>query len=149
MLQVAVIGTVLILGTLLLQRYFAVREVTDLAMTEIAMNHEKHLAMETISADYAVVGRQLAKLDFALRAPVGLDNELVLLGGRYCSIQGQLAAQLKLRNDNSGQVHTLFVTPIGERLADIGEQQLLHKNIAVKLWQESDLFFALASDRVD
>jgi hypothetical protein len=76
-----------------------------------------------------------------------------VLGGRYCSIQGVTAAQLRLR-DQAGWIRTLYQVPYEVSrfgvLPDIGagEQPKLTqvRGLTVELWVEKGLLFALTRE---
>ncbi|MAE95782.1 MAG: hypothetical protein CL910_14085, partial [Deltaproteobacteria bacterium] len=73
-------------------------------LREIALNHSKNLTVEFAAVGYPRLREQMAELDFSLRAPRRTPGgDLHMLGGRYCSIQGRLAAQIKLE-DERGRV---------------------------------------------
>ena len=51
------------------------------------------------------------QLDFLpIESGIVQKNTKELLGGRYCSIQGVTATQLRLKDKSSGQVQTLYQT---------------------------------------
>ena len=70
-----------------------------------------------------------------------------MLGGRYCSIQGRLAAQIKLE-DEHGSVLTLFQTNFDERFDGLTEVQRELDGIRIRVWREGDLLFALAGSEI-
>lgn len=111
---------------------------------EVAMNHNKALAVEYQADSYQVLAQQMDKLDFTLRAPDAAFKEgLTLIGGRYCSIQGELAAQIKME-DEAGQVYTIYQTRSNEALQSIGQNRLSFQQVEIRIWQEQGLLFALA-----
>ena len=81
------------------QFYHFNKSTSELVLAEIAMNHNKRLDSEYIFNDFNQLKLAMQRLDFELLSPVNLS--LKLIGGRYCSIQGNLAAQLKVKLDNS------------------------------------------------
>lgn len=113
---------------------------------EIALNHEKTLDLDFVVHDYDVLGRAMDKLDFALAEPQETPAALALVGGRYCSIQGQLAAQLRLERKDGGRA-TLYQTKLAPSLAALGARTIERDAVSVRLWSEGDVFFALARDR--
>jgi len=118
--------------------------VTEQVAREVAMNHNKALTVEYPTNSYDVLSKEMDKLDFILRAPSAvLQQGLVLVGGRYCSIQGQLAAQIKL-SDSDGRIYTLYQTHSAEQLKSINAGQLQRDQVDIQLWEEQGLLFALA-----
>ncbi|WP_462322791.1 hypothetical protein [Halochromatium sp.] len=130
---------------------------------EVAGQHLHLKPLEVEAADLNQVRRYLSQLDFrplASDAPALAD--LSLQGGRYCSIQGVPAAQLRLRPDAShGEasgagdgVQTLYQAryeperhgPLPDR--DRGEEpgRLRARGLTVLLWVEGGVVFALVRD---
>ncbi|MFT5369835.1 MAG: hypothetical protein ACI8V2_004813 [Candidatus Latescibacterota bacterium] len=67
-----------------------------------------------------------------------------LLGGRYCTIQGELAAQLKRQHKKTGDVKTLYVTRLTQSLQNVQAQTTTQNNITIQTWKTSDCLFGLA-----
>jgi len=120
--------------------------LTALVLEEIAMNHNKKLDAEYVETRPEILRVAMQRLDFPLNLPVDVQRDFQLVGGRYCSIQGGLAAQLKVRNRVSGAVSTLYVTELTEKLARIREQHVLQGSVNIHLWQQQGRFFGLATD---
>ncbi len=120
--------------------------LTALVLEEIAMNHNKKLDAEYMETQPEILRVAMQRLDFPLNLPVDIQRDFQLVGGRYCSIQGGLAAQLKVRNRVSGAVSTLYVTELTEKLARIKEQHVLQGSVDIHLWQQQGRFFGLATD---
>ena len=142
-LAAAVVLTVA--GGLWLRHWTAAERLADRVVAEVAMNHRKDLAVEVETSDYELLGTALDKLPFEIAPPAAeqaLGYELV--GGRYCSIQAQLAAQLKIRHSRTGRLATLYVTELSPELASLPGQQLSADEITVDLWAQGGLLFALA-----
>jgi hypothetical protein len=110
---------------------------------EVAMNHKKQLDLEFSGRDYAALEAQMSKLDFALATPSSpTTSQLHVVGARYCSIQGQLAAQIRLR-DPAGLAYTLYETRLTNKLhAVAGEVKT--EDVRIRLWSEKGLFYGLA-----
>lgn len=117
---------------------------------EVVSNHLKLKPLEVKTGSINAVRGYFTKLDFmpvesSLQA---LDN-LQLIGGRYCSLQGITAAQLRMKQGENLQ--TLYETEyVPDVFGDIpslekGEEPLVvyAKGIKVKVWLEKGLLFAL------
>ena len=126
--------------------FFNERDLAGRVYAEIAMNHKKGLAAEMATDDFTAVGRVLDRLDFAITEPGGPAAGLALLGGRYCSIQGRLAAQLKL--DDGGAVRTLYVAELTPELEAIVGESVIHDSVDITVWREGDVFLGLAGDAI-
>ena len=113
---------------------------------EIATNHLKRVPSEINSDSLQSVQEYLNRIDFALIESSQLTaNRWKLLGGRYCSIQGKLAVQLKMRNKQDNLLHTLYQVPFP--ITGIDEehlpQEIFVDGAKVKLWREKDLLLGL------
>ena len=110
---------------------------------EIAMNHRKLLAVEFISETIPDLSQQMSKLDFSLIRPGRLSEALTIVGARYCSIQGAIAAQIQL-TDAAGHPYTLYQTRIRAPLTSIQEETFEFEGLQLKLWHENGIFLGLA-----
>ena len=109
---------------------------------EVALNHTKSLRPDVLTGSFDELG--LDRLDFEPRMPLRLaDIGLVLEGARYCSIQGQIAAQLVLR-DEAGTRLTLYQTRLSPGLTSVPDAELSLDGARVELWTEGDLLLGLA-----
>ncbi|NIV42139.1 MAG: hypothetical protein GWN50_07225 [Candidatus Dadabacteria bacterium] len=127
--------------------YFDGYLLTKRVIKEIEMNHNKHLSVEMASTDYEQLSKMLAKLDFVLVQP---DSEFTkkyeLLGGRYCSIQGELAAQLKLKHKDNDTISTLYAAKLNPELNKIKLTDKSTESTNIKLWKSDKIFYGLAQD---
>ncbi len=120
-------------------------DAVDYVAAEVAMNHNKHLAAEVATQDVRQLAGQLDKLDFSLSLPASVNTTAyTLLGGRYCSLHYQLAAQLKLKRVDDGKILTLYVTrPIHAVRSHRLPALKVVDGVQVRLWCEKGLFFGL------
>lgn len=110
----------------------------------VAAHHVLAQASTVTSPRISDVAAALDRLDFTIRLPTRADLPTwQLLGGRYCSIAGNIAAQLRLRATD-GSEHTLYVTRRAGAVAAVPEFSTMIDGIAVRIWAESDLSFAWA-----
>jgi len=108
------------------------------------MNHNKQLASEFISDNYSKLAATMDKLDFIIKSPEQLkDSGYQLLGARYCSIQGRIAAQINLVNQH-GESMTLYVTQLNDALSVLQNKSQSHENLLISNWHENGLFYSLA-----
>lgn len=128
---------------------------------EIALNHRKDLAVEFTTSAYPELAGHMEKLDFV---PADAGDDYRLIGARYCSIQGRIAAQLKL-SDDTGGVHALYQTRWDDRYDRLLDGQsgaprdipsdreteirsgirIDLDDVEVRLWRQGDLLFGLAT----
>lgn len=125
--------------------------VFDQIVAEVAHNHHKNMDPEILSNDLADIQKTLKHLDFTLVASQNFDSDQwTLIGGRYCSIQGKTAAQLKLQNTKDASFYTLYQVPLS---TDWNPEMLKNglkeiDGIVVQTWVEKGLLFALAGPQV-
>ena len=112
---------------------------------EIAMNHIKNLGAEYNFDSFKDISKEMKDLDFSSTEPLFYnEKEFELIGSRYCSIQGNIAAQIKLADIN-GKVHTLYQTALTEDLKQLQNNSLIVDGVKIRLWEENGLFMGLAS----
>ncbi|WP_394204292.1 hypothetical protein [Shewanella waksmanii] len=118
---------------------------------EVAVNHIKMKPLEIEAQALPPLQRYFTELDFAVTASQRVSA--TLLGGRYCSIQGESAAQLRYQQVD-GQIVTLYEVPFEPQRHQqipqlaLGEppMSLQVRGIAVLLWVEKGLLMAQVSD---
>jgi len=121
--------------------------------SEVSYNHLKFKPLEVTSTQLSDVTQYFKKLDFNPLGSVqvtALSSRLV--GGRYCSIQGNIAAQLRMQ-DEKGAISTLFESRFNAEdfdfLPKLEDQEApisVHVDgQRVKLWVEKGLVMALVS----
>ena len=129
------------------------RDISWKIADEVAMNHIKMKPMELKSDRLAPLRDYFTQLDFSVvNSDLLAKQNYTMLGGRYCSIQGVTAAQIRYRTDN-GQKVTLYEVAYDPKLyGDIpkieqGEAPLSIdvKGVSVSLWVEKGLLMAEAS----
>lgn len=117
---------------------------------EVAMNHIKMKPLELKTSSMAPLRDYFTELDFSVVGSRLLSKQNnIMLGGRYCSIQGVAAAQIRYETV-TGQKVTLYEVGYDvQRYGDIpridqGELPLSIdvKGINVSLWVEKGLLMA-------
>lgn len=119
---------------------------------EVARNHVKMKPLEVQTQQLSQLRDYFTQLDFTLvNSSLLNSSDSKMLGGRYCSIQGLTAAQIRF-TANDKQHITLYevqydpnrygVLPILER----GQQptELVVRGVAVSIWVEKGLLMATA-----
>ena len=138
------LAAALVIGLGGLHFHLVERDIAARVLAEVAMNHGKQLDVEIASGDIAVVAAALDRLDIHLRPSGQWPARYALLGGRYCSIQGGLAAQLKLRDQETGDLHTLYATRLTSDLETVVDTATTYDNVGITFWRDGDVFFTLA-----
>lgn len=115
------------------------------AAREIALNHRKQLGEEFVATDFDGLRRQMHKLDFALIEPASVRAlGLRVTGARYCSIQGNLAAQIHL-SDGKGRRYTLYQAHVSNEAGEEFAERRIVENVDIRQWRDGTLFFGLAT----
>jgi hypothetical protein len=119
------------------------RNTLESIANEVIYNHKKALPSEFIVDSISELNTRLIKLEFETKDSTQLANYEVL-GARYCSIQGQTAAQIKVRKNTS--ISTLYQSDF----IRVDKSKLPYvytdKNTSVRIWVENNLLHALATD---
>ena len=125
---------------------------------EVAQNHLKLKPLDVSARSMDEIQRFFTQLDFSpvssgLMATRYTLPEQAMLGGRYCSIKGVTAAQLRYRSGAAG-VSTLYEVAYDRAKfgpvpsIDQGESptELFLKGLKVSLWVEKGLLMVLVTD---
>ncbi|MBL4772231.1 MAG: hypothetical protein JKX98_01050 [Alcanivoracaceae bacterium] len=125
------------------------RLITQIA-SEVAKNHLKLKPLEVKSSQIAEVQNYFDKLDFLPISSLQFKrkNQVSLAGGRYCSIIGSIAAQLRYKKEN-GEIVTFYQTNYSDifyGLPDItkGYDPIITyaRGLEVNIWIEKGLVMA-------
>lgn len=127
-------------------------EIRERIAMEVATNHIKLKPMEVETSNIEGIREYFEKLDFVpVTSKLVSQSGLELIGGRYCSLQGITAAQLRVRKPGGRNVQTLYQTeyrkdvfksiPVMEEGDDPVE--ITVKGTRVKIWVEKGLLLAL------
>jgi hypothetical protein len=151
-LAVAAMFVVAVVTTFMLSQFSgtSLENMPQLIAEEVVNNHLNMKPLEVKGGSINSVRGYFTKLNFMpaeskLRA---LDS-LQLLGGRYCSLQGITAAQLRMKQGQNlqTQYQTEYLPEVFGDLPQLekGEKPLIvfAKGIKVKVWVEKGLLFAL------
>lgn len=123
--------------------------------SEVVHNHIRLKPMEVASNHLSVVGDYFEKLDFS---PVESDYikkmSMSLIGGRYCSIQGITAAQLRYVDPKNNHLATVYQGHFDPSqhsdLPDVDQKEApierISKGVHVEIWVEKGILFAKAVD---
>lgn len=141
------VAVLLVIGFVFTIVQFQSDEIEKRIVDEIAMNHKKELKVEFETANLIELQTELDKLDFNLsKAGPFIAANYELIGGRYCSIQGNLAAQLKIRNKHTNSFETLYVTDLSPELQKVDDTDVNSEGVSIKIWKEDGLLYGTASN---
>ena len=119
-------------------------ERTERTLAEVAMNHATRLTFEFEEDTLAGLDGHMQLLPFEMAAPARLPADVEVLGSRYCSLAGRLAAHVKLRDAATGRPLSLFVTSVGAELERLDGDRGRVDGVEVEFFREGGLFYAMA-----
>jgi hypothetical protein len=142
----------LFLGNVLNSQLSEEQQIFEIA-AEVSYNHLNLKPLEVAHNQLATVTGYFKRLDFNPLASSRVTNlQTSLIGGRYCSIKGNVAAQLRMK-DKQGRISTLFESRYNSEdfkmLPNIengkAPKVLYVDGQKVSLWIEKGLVMALVS----
>ena len=152
-------AALLLVSSLLLFQNESTTDYAHEVAQEAVKNHLKFMPLDIKTSSIDEARRFFTRLDFSPIKSNNIDrtndNFLNMLGGRYCSIKGVTAAQLRYQNndDTNQPVSTLFQVPYDQSLhgelpegADTTPKALQIKGLDVSLWVEKDLLMVLIKE---
>jgi len=141
----AAVGLSLMVGLMFFYDSSLKRERSETTLRAAALYHKTRLQLDFEGSSIVELRNKMDELPFTLQLPVSVDLQTFrLVGGRYCSINGQLAAHLRFKNPDSGRHFSLFQTALApplERL-DLSSENI--DGMAVRLWNEKLNFYVQA-----
>lgn len=140
----AIFALVMVGAALLTHQYGSQAERMTRMLHEAAMNHTTRLQLEFTSSNVASINQSMQQLPFDVLLPDEFKHGYEVLGARYCTISGHLAAHLKLIDKTSDKQISLFMTRASDELNHIDRTHKGIDGIDVQLWNESGLFYAKA-----
>lgn len=123
-----------------------VTQQTQMVLREAALNHRSKLQMDAETDSIAELQIALSELPFKLKLPdAEIFKRLSLVGGRYCTISGNLAAHIKFADPDTAEQYSLFLTPYEDNLKMMSSPVVKITGVDVKLWREQDVVYAYAA----
>ena len=116
--------------------------INDFA-SEVAYNHKKGSSSDIETNNIHELDKKLTRLDFQLVLPERITHSFKLLGGKHCSVDNRVAAQLKFESADS-QIITCYVFKKTE--AFHFDKEIIKDDVKVAIWDSEELIYALASD---
>lgn len=151
-LAVAAMFVVAVVTSFMLSQFSgtSLENMPQLIAEEVVNNHLNMKPLEVKGGSINSVRGYFTKLNFMpIDSKLAALDSLQLLGGRYCSLQGITAAQLRMRQGQNlqTQYQTEYIVEVFGDLPQLekGEKPLIvyAKGIKVKVWVEKGLLFAL------
>jgi len=124
-----------------------VKQKEFLIAKEIALNHNKQLDSDFVYDNISQLDQVMSKLDFSLvKSDLLKQKGLTLTGGRYCSIQGHMAAQLRFYDTEQNR-YTLYQVGMQKEFENVRSGVLAVDGASVEVWQEAGNLFGLARNK--
>ncbi len=146
-LPIAAAAAVVMLFAFQAAQRYDVSEFADQVAGEIAMRHYGDRPLDVEAHSFDAVQEGLSDLAFSVTPAVrqGLLSAYEILGARYCSLEGQPAAHMRVRNRVSGAFCTLYVTSMKGKLSSLKslDREVRLKASEVTMWEDSNRLFAL------
>jgi hypothetical protein len=114
--------------------------------SEAAREHNLRLDVEFAASDYPELRSRMSNLEFSPAEPESFRRgmKMRLIGGRYASLHGRPAVQMKLA-DPHGEICTLIeARPVDELAAITQLTQHQVDGVLVDVWREKGLVMVLA-----
>ena len=103
-------------------------DMPQLIAGEVVRNHLKLKPLEVSASSIEKIRVYFDKLNFLPIKSLNVSDTSTLIGGRYCSLQGYTAAQLRMVNPASGNLDTLYQAPYIEtvygKLPDLANNEM-------------------------
>ncbi|NOY17659.1 MAG: hypothetical protein GXP23_12210 [Gammaproteobacteria bacterium] len=126
------------------------KDMPRLIAEEVVKNHLKLKPLEIKAGTINAIRGYFSKLEFMpIESSVVSDEDMQLIGGRYCSLQGVTAAQLRMKQGRSLQTlyQTQYLPDVFGYIPQIEKDEsplvVYARGIKVKIWVEKGLLFAL------
>jgi hypothetical protein len=122
---------------------------------EVAANHLHLKPLEIETGSISDIRDYFTQLDFRpVESEMMILDALELVGGRYCSVQGVTATQLRLRDAEESTSRTLYQVPYEpDRFGPLPQIEagqyplmLTARGLDVAVWVEKGILFALVSE---
>ena len=150
----AAAASLIITLTFSVMQFYFDDEVLTQVVNEIAENHIRLDKIEYQSSQITEIAAHFDKLDFVPRLPedLSLVDSRQMLGARYCSIQGEIALQLRY-GDAIDESATLYIALPNAKTKSKIKRELSAlkmpytstvKNVNVSVWYEEDLLYAVS-----
>jgi len=114
-------------------------------LQEASVNHRSKLQLEFDSHELTDLTNAMGELDFALVLPEKIKNTVDLIGARYCTLNGKLAAHVKLKDSDTADDISLFMTATNTEFEKLGASTESIDGVKLSSWSSDGLFYVLAS----
>jgi len=109
-------------------------ERTSRTLQEAAMNHSTRLSLEFEGDSISEIDQKMSQLPFKVALPEAFGEKFALLGARYCTINGELAAHVKFIDRSTDKQMSLFMARSVDELRSINDKDERIDGVNVKVW---------------
>lgn len=120
------------------------KRIVESYAKEVSYNHAKYLPMEIETGEAQDINNALSKLNFTVANSTRLKEFGKLVGGRYCHIDDQIAAQLRLINQSND---SLTCYQFKQQHNIQFDKIISHDKVNVHLWTQDSIVFAVAAPK--
>lgn len=117
-----------------------------LILQEASINHKSKLQLEFTSQELSALAKAMNKLDFPLLLPESMRQQFAVQGARYCTLNGKLAAHVKLTNGGEANSVSLFMTQNRKEFSQLADQSENIDGVQVSSWTADGMFYVLAAN---
>lgn len=111
---------------------------------EVAYNHKKQSPPKFMTADISELNQKLDKLNFNFELGNRILDKYTLLGGRYCSVDKRIAAQLRLEDDK-GNWSSCYIFKKTEDFSF--DRSFKSGKTEIEIWDQNGLIYVIASSK--
>ncbi len=120
-------------------------ERSEKALRAAALYHKTKLQLDFEGQSIEQLRNKMDELPFELTLPEAANlQQFSLVGGRYCSINGQLAVHLRFVDRDSSRQYSLFQTALAPQLKRLDLADAEIDGMSVRLWSEDRNFYVQA-----
>lgn len=114
--------------------------------TEVAQTHLKAHVPGVQGDCFDSVGAGLDELDFPLKPSPDfpMPEGLTVIGGRYCSVGGEKAAQILLVDADGRRCTLVVALATDTRLARVRDGEYRRDGVHVRIWHDAGRLFVMA-----
>lgn len=114
---------------------------------EIAMRHNGTRPFDVSADSFDAVQNGLNELTFSVSPHVkqGLLSAYEVIGARYCFLEGQQGAHIRVRNRSTGVLCSIYVASLNGPLKELqaSDREVHLQANDVRMWEDDDRLFAL------
>lgn len=141
--NLSAVGAMITVFFVLSSNFFSKGHPLEKIADEVIYNYSKNLPSEFLVDNIIDLNSRLVKLDFKLRESTRL-SQFAVIGGRYCSIQGKIAAQIGIRHE--GRTSILYQSKFSNLNEEDLPYHLVKNGVDVLIWVENKILFIKATN---